>query len=79
MEAGVQIGADTINHGDDRDRNTRCDQPVFDCRGSRNVPREAREQVLHGIPWTDTWLPERIPGSGRTVRLLVNDYGLRRG
>ena len=32
-----------------------------------------------GTPWTDTWLPERIPGSGRTVRLLVNDYGLRRG
>jgi hypothetical protein len=22
-----------------------------------------------GIPWTDTWLPERIPGSGRTIRL----------
>jgi hypothetical protein len=79
MEAGIQVGADTIDHGDDRNRNTRCDQPVFDRRGGRIVPRKAREQVFMGIPWTDTWLPERIPGSGRTVRLLVNDYGLHRG
>ena len=50
MEAGIQIGADTVDHGDDRNRNTRRDQTVFDRRGGRIVSRETREQVLHGHP-----------------------------
>ena len=66
MEAGIQISADTINHGDDRDRNTCCDSIAVAAETSL-VKRV--NKFFMGIPWTDTWLPERIPGSGRAVRL----------
>src|SRR6267154_3977613 len=47
-ELGVQVGAEAVDHSDDRERNAGGNQAVFDRGGAGLVLHETRNQVLHG-------------------------------
>lgn len=47
-ERCVQIGAEALNDGDDRDRDTGGDEAVLDGRRSRLVLEESNEKTWHG-------------------------------
>jgi hypothetical protein len=49
FEFGIQVGADTVNDGDNRNGNTGGDKTVFDRYGSQVILYEAHKQVLHWI------------------------------
>ena len=44
-----EIGAQRKNHFDNRERDARCDQAVFDGGGAGFILRETRNQVLHEL------------------------------
>ena len=46
-ELGVQVGAEAVDHCDDRERNAGCNQAVFDGGGAGLIFCETRNQVLH--------------------------------
>src|ERR1700688_2395813 len=46
-ELGVQVGAEAVDHSDNRERNAGCDQAVFDGGGAGLILHETRNQVLH--------------------------------
>src|SRR5512141_428154 len=46
-ELGVQVGAEAVDHCDDRERNAGGNQAVFDGGGAGLVLHETRNQVLH--------------------------------
>jgi hypothetical protein len=43
----VEISAETINNGNDRQRNAGCNQPVFDGSSARVILQETRDKVFH--------------------------------
>src|SRR5664279_2102718 len=46
-ELGIQVGTEAVDHGDDRERDSRCNQAVFDGGGAGLILHETRNQVLH--------------------------------
>src|SRR5262249_60947740 len=47
-EGRVQLGAETRDHGDDRNRDAGGNQAVLDGGGTRLILHETRKQLLHG-------------------------------
>src|ERR1044072_702595 len=54
-ELRVQVGAEAIDDRDDRERDPRSNQAVFDGGGARLVLHETRNQVLHKLNSMYTW------------------------
>ena len=46
-EAGVQLGADTVDNGDNRNGDASGDQAILDSRGARLVLHKTRNEGLH--------------------------------
>jgi hypothetical protein len=42
---GVEVGAKAVDHSNDRTRNTRCNQPVFDGGGAGFVFQEMHKKL----------------------------------
>jgi hypothetical protein len=49
-ERAVELGAQTIDHGDDRDRNAGGNQTIFDGGSARVVFQETNKLVHHTVP-----------------------------
>src|SRR5262249_41006569 len=63
-ERGVQLGADALHNGDDRNRDAGGDEAVFDGGRTRLVLRKALHKIRHSeLHRVHTWLSERGPGS----------------
>src|SRR6185437_10750784 len=55
-ELGVEVGAEAVDHSDNRKRNAGCNQAVFDRGGAGLVLHKTRNQVLHRVtPCTRGW------------------------
>jgi hypothetical protein len=53
---GVEVGAKAVDHRNDRTRNTRCNQPVFDGGGAGFVFQEMHKKLGHSkTPVEDGW------------------------
>src|ERR1700722_13151007 len=48
-EGALQVGAEALDDGDDRNRDAGGDETVFDGRGARLVLGETREKGLHEL------------------------------
>jgi hypothetical protein len=46
-ELGIELGANALNRGDDRECNTAGDQAIFDRGGAALIVQEFRNQLLH--------------------------------
>jgi hypothetical protein len=46
-ERGVQLGAEALNDGDDRNRDAGRDETIFDGRGARLVLYKTRNKLFH--------------------------------
>src|SRR3984957_5368405 len=58
-ELVVRVGAEAVDHSDNRERNAGCDQAVFDGGGPGLILHETRNQVLHWVKLhVYTWLVE---------------------
>ena len=60
-EGVLQVGAEALNDGDDRNRDAGSDESIFDGGRSRLVPEKGECEILHGklllVPHRDLRLP----------------------
>src|SRR6202021_3021008 len=69
-ERDVQLAAEALNDGDNRNRDAGSDETVFNGRGARLVLRETCKNGLHELaPKVHTWLSERDPTAVFSGRL----------
>src|SRR5437899_9881891 len=50
-ELGVQRGAEAVDRGKNHNRNTRCDQSIFDGGGAGFVIPKLQKQAVHVMPF----------------------------
>src|SRR5262249_44775451 len=71
-ERTIQLGAEAVDHSDDRNGDTSGDQAVLDGRGARLVLQETRNEGLHSrLLRSHNWLSERDPMPVRRTIWIV--------
>jgi hypothetical protein len=68
-ELGVQRGAEAVDRSKNHNRNTRCDQSVFDGGGAGLVIPKLQKQAFHVMPFQmgNLWFQKRT--TPRSLRL----------
>ena len=62
VELAAQVGAEAVDHGNDRQRDARRDQSIFNGGGTALIPPKSQNKTFHHF------LPSIIPRNGRVAR-----------